>query len=170
MSQQPRLKLASQICGAVTIKNVKLDTTALSWKEWKLLCWNLIPFFNSFCTSTCWRLAFASVGRSFISSARSLFIIVAPLLINLNLFIHLNYTFTHRGEEKAAVHWVRVKELSAESSPKLTWTAMGLRADSARPQRVSGSARTDSQRAESARNPIAALSAIRRFGAIFART
>ena len=33
---------------------------------------------------------------------------------------------------------------------------MGLRADSARSQRVSGSARTDSQRAESARNPIAA--------------
>ena len=32
---------------------------------------------------------------------------------------------------------------------------MGLRADSARPQRVSGSARTDSQRAESARSPIA---------------
>ena len=32
---------------------------------------------------------------------------------------------------------------------------MGLRADSARPQRVSGSARTDSRRAESARNPIA---------------
>ena len=32
---------------------------------------------------------------------------------------------------------------------------MGLRADSARPQRVSGSARTDSQRAESARNTIA---------------
>ena len=32
---------------------------------------------------------------------------------------------------------------------------MGLRADSARPQCVSGSARTDSQRAESARNPIA---------------
>ena len=32
---------------------------------------------------------------------------------------------------------------------------MGLRADSARPQRVSGSARTDSQRVESARNPIA---------------
>ena len=31
---------------------------------------------------------------------------------------------------------------------------MGLRAGSARPQRVSGSARTDSQRAESARNPI----------------
>ena len=31
---------------------------------------------------------------------------------------------------------------------------MGLRADSARPQRVSGSARTDSRRAESARNPI----------------
>ena len=57
---------------------------------------------------------------------------------------------------KAAVHWVRVNALSAESSPKLTWTAMGLRAGSARPQRVSGSARTDSQRAESARNPIAA--------------
>ena len=33
---------------------------------------------------------------------------------------------------------------------------MGLRADSARPQRVSGSARTESRRAESARNPIAA--------------
>ena len=32
---------------------------------------------------------------------------------------------------------------------------MGLHADSARPQRVSGSARTDSRRAESARNPIA---------------
>ena len=32
---------------------------------------------------------------------------------------------------------------------------MGLRADSARPQRVSGSARTDSRRAKSARNPIA---------------
>ena len=32
---------------------------------------------------------------------------------------------------------------------------MGLRAGSARPQRVSGSARTDNQRAESARNPIA---------------
>ena len=31
----------------------------------------------------------------------------------------------------------------------------GLRADSARPQRASGSARTDSRRAESARNPIA---------------
>ena len=57
---------------------------------------------------------------------------------------------------KAAVHWVRVNALSAESSPKLTWDAMGLRADSARPQRVSGSARTDSQRAESARNSIAA--------------
>ena len=57
---------------------------------------------------------------------------------------------------EAAVHWVRVNAFSAESSPKLTWDAMGLRADSARPQRVSGSARTDSQRAESARNPIAA--------------
>ena len=33
---------------------------------------------------------------------------------------------------------------------------MGLRADSVRPQRVSGSARIDSQRAESARIPIAA--------------
>ena len=32
---------------------------------------------------------------------------------------------------------------------------MGLRAGSARPQRVSGSARTDSQRVQSARNPIA---------------
>ena len=33
---------------------------------------------------------------------------------------------------KAAVHWVRVYALSAESSPKLAWDAMGLRADSAR--------------------------------------
>ena len=33
---------------------------------------------------------------------------------------------------KAAVHWVRVNVLRAESSPKLTWDAMGLRADSAR--------------------------------------
>ena len=32
---------------------------------------------------------------------------------------------------------------------------MGLRADSARPQRVSGSARTESRRTEPARNPIA---------------
>ena len=46
---------------------------------------------------------------------------------------------------KAAVHWVRVNALSAESSPKLTCDAMGLRADSAR---------TDSRSAESARNPI----------------
>ena len=33
---------------------------------------------------------------------------------------------------KAAVHWVRVNALSAESSPKLTWDAMGLHADSVR--------------------------------------
>ena len=33
---------------------------------------------------------------------------------------------------KAAVHWVRVSALRTESSPKLTWDAMGLRADSAR--------------------------------------
>ena len=33
---------------------------------------------------------------------------------------------------KAAVHWVRVSAFSAESSPNLTWTAMGLRADSVR--------------------------------------
>ena len=33
---------------------------------------------------------------------------------------------------KAAVHWVRVSALSAESSPRLTWDSMGLRADSAR--------------------------------------
>ena len=33
---------------------------------------------------------------------------------------------------KAAVQWVRVGAFSAESSPKLTWDAMGLRADSAR--------------------------------------
>ena len=36
------------------------------------------------------------------------------------------------GCVKAAVHWVRVNALSAESSPKLTWDAMGLRADSVR--------------------------------------
>ena len=57
---------------------------------------------------------------------------------------------------KAAVHRLRVGCAFAQSSPNLTWDAMGLRANSARPQRVSGSARTDSQRAESARNPIAA--------------
>ena len=56
---------------------------------------------------------------------------------------------------KVAVHWERLGCAMAQSSPNLTWTAMGLRADSARPQRVSGSARTDSQRAEPARNPIA---------------
>ena len=33
---------------------------------------------------------------------------------------------------KAAVHWMCVNALSTESSPKLTWDAMGLRADSAR--------------------------------------
>ena len=33
---------------------------------------------------------------------------------------------------KAAVHWVRVNALSAESSRNLTWSAMGLRAASAR--------------------------------------
>ena len=54
---------------------------------------------------------------------------------------------------KAAVHWVCVNALSAESSPKLTWDAMGLRVDSAR--WLSGSARTNSRRTESARNPIA---------------
>ena len=37
-----------------------------------------------------------------------------------------------RAGLKAAFHWVRVNALSAESSPKLTWDAMGLRADSAR--------------------------------------
>ena len=36
------------------------------------------------------------------------------------------------GRVKAAVHWVRVNALSAESSPNLTLAAMGLRADSAR--------------------------------------
>ena len=57
---------------------------------------------------------------------------------------------------KAGVHWPRVSAISAESSPNLTWAAMRLRADSVRPQCVSGSARTDSRRTESARNPIAA--------------
>ena len=56
---------------------------------------------------------------------------------------------------KAAVHWERPFCALAQLSPNLTLAAMGLRADSARPQRVSGSARTDSRRAEPARNPIA---------------
>ena len=55
----------------------------------------------------------------------------------------------------AAVHWERPDCGLAQTSLNLIWAAMGLRADSARPQRVSGSARTDSRRAESARNPIA---------------
>ena len=59
-------------------------------------------------------------------------------------------------ELKAAVHWERPGCALAKSSPNLTLAAMGLLADSAHPQRVSGSARTDSRRAESARNPIAA--------------
>ena len=37
--------------------------------------------------------------------------------------------WTGRGYLKAAVHWVRVNALSAESSPNLTLAAMGLRAD-----------------------------------------
>ena len=57
---------------------------------------------------------------------------------------------------KAAVHWEWTGCALAQSSPNLTWTAIGLRADSARPQRVSDSARTDSRCAESARNPIVA--------------
>ena len=57
---------------------------------------------------------------------------------------------------KAAVHWVRVNALSAESSPKLTWDAMGLRADSARWLSVRAEPLTRCGRAESARNPIAA--------------
>ena len=74
-------------------------------------------------------------------------------------FTEISLRFIHWGISiglKAAVHWVRVNALSAESSPKLTLATMGLRAGSARPQRVSGSARTDSRRAQSARNPIAA--------------
>ena len=35
-------------------------------------------------------------------------------------------------QSNAAVHWVRVSAFSVESSPKLTWDAMGLRADSVR--------------------------------------
>ena len=57
---------------------------------------------------------------------------------------------------RSAVHWVRPGCALAQSSPNLIWAAMGLRADSARPQRVSSSARTDSRRDESARTPIAA--------------
>ena len=59
------------------------------------------------------------------------------------------------GGLKAAVHWERHGCALAESSQNLTLAAMGLRADSVRPQRVSGSARTDNRRVESARNPIA---------------
>ena len=57
---------------------------------------------------------------------------------------------------KAAVHWERPGCAFTQSSPNLTLAAMGLHADSARPQRVSGSARTDSRSAESARSPVAA--------------
>ena len=56
---------------------------------------------------------------------------------------------------KAAVHWERPGCAFTQSSPNLTLAAMWLHADSARLQRVSGSARTDS-RSASARNPIAA--------------
>ena len=59
------------------------------------------------------------------------------------------------GGLKAAVHWERPGCALAQSSPNITWADVGLHADSARPQRVSGSAHTDSRRAESARNPIA---------------
>ena len=46
---------------------------------------------------------------------------------------HQEHFIRSRGVRvKAAVHWVRVNALSAESSPKLTWDVMGLRADSAR--------------------------------------
>ena len=61
-----------------------------------------------------------------------------------------------RGGVKTAVHRVRVNALSAESSPKLTWNAMGLRADSARRLSVRAEPLTRRGRAESARNPIAA--------------
>ena len=56
--------------------------------------------------------------------------------------------FDHSAPQsvKAAGHWERPGCALAQSSPNLTWTAMGLRA---------GSARTNSQRAESARNLIA---------------
>ena len=57
---------------------------------------------------------------------------------------------------KAAVHWVRVSALSTESSPNLTWDAMGLRAHSARRLSVRAEPLTRRGRAESARNPIAA--------------
>ena len=57
---------------------------------------------------------------------------------------------------KAAVHWVRVNAFSAESSPNLTWDAMGLRADWARRLSVRVEPLTRWGRAESARNPIAA--------------
>ena len=71
--------------------------------------------------------------------------------------LSLSRSLVHREtwRLKVAVHWERPGCALAQSSPNVTWTAMGLRADSARPQRVSGSACTDSRRAESARNPIA---------------
>ena len=53
---------------------------------------------------------------------------------------------------KAAVHYVRAKIASDRLIAECNISGYGV----ARcPQRVSGSARTDSQRAESARNPIA---------------
>ena len=75
---------------------------------------------------------------------------------------------TSSGHLKAAVHWVRVNALSAESSPKLTWMLWGF----ALTQRVGYgyalSPLTRWGRAESARNSIALMlnSAIRRLGAI----
>ena len=71
-------------------------------------------------------------------------------------YLPQKYRLMNAEHLKVAVHWERPGCALAQSSPNLTLAAMGLRADSARPQRVSGSARTDSRRAESARNPIAA--------------
>ena len=71
--------------------------------------------------------------------------LLVPILQSKAIYLHV----------KTAVHWERPGCALAQSSPNLTWAAMGLR-DSARPQRVSGSARTDSRRAESAQNPITA--------------
>ena len=72
--------------------------------------------------------------------------------------LSLPRSLVHRQtwRRKVAVHWVRVNALSAELSPKLTWDAMGLRADSARWLSVRAEPLTRWGRAESARNPIAA--------------
>ena len=78
-------------------------------------------------------------------------------IINLFYYILIYYflwCLFHRckGRRPLGKAWLRVGAIIAE----FNMGSYGLRADSARPQRVSGSARTDSRHAESTRNPIPA--------------